>query len=437
MRTPVKEVKGGIARLLAGSGRTARGAPGRRRAGLFHLRWITGIALLVLAFVVVGILGTGPPTSRRKPADTAGTVHFVRPSDSSFDQYTRSPTPEAEEWLRTHMWRMTVWSPYFDEKTAWFANGWVYDDAYAIYTEQKLVSEHPEWILKDAQGNRLYIPYGCSAGSCPQYAADISNPGYRHYWIANLEEELAHGYRGVFIDDVNMNMQVGNGSEQTLAPIDPSTGAPMTEEAWRHYMATFMQEVRAALPSSEIVQNAIWFADEHAGSSNPDIKAEISAANIVNLERGANDSGLTGGNGPWSLNALFSYVDQVHALHRGVVMDGNSATPQGLQYNLAAYFLISDGQDAVSGSEQTPQSWWAGFSVNLGEAVAPRYSWNGLLRRDFSGGMVLLNPPGEPTRTVTLPNAMEQVGGGVVTSVTLRGSSGVVYRDRTVANGHL
>ena len=85
------------------------------------------------------------------------------------------------------MWRMTVWSPYFDEKTAWFANGWVYDDAYAIYTEQKLVSEHPEWILKDAQGNKLYIPYGCSAGSCPQYAADISNPAYRHYWIENLK----------------------------------------------------------------------------------------------------------------------------------------------------------------------------------------------------------------------------------------------------------
>ena len=123
------------------------------------------------------------------------------------------------------MWRMTVWSPYFDEKTAWFANGWVYDDAYAIYTERNSSQNTPNGSSRTPQGNRLYIPYGCSAGSCPQYAADISNLAYRHYWIENLKEELAHGYRGVFIDDVNMNMQVGNGSEQHVAPIDPSTGA--------------------------------------------------------------------------------------------------------------------------------------------------------------------------------------------------------------------
>ena len=269
-------------------------------------------------------------------------------------------------------------------------------------------------------------PTDAPVESCPQYAADISDPAYRHYWIENLKEEVSHGYRGVFIDDVNMNMQVGNGSEQHVAPIDPSTGEPMTEEAWRHYMAQFMAEVRAALPGTEIVHNAIWFADEHAGTSDPDIKSEISSANIINLERGANDSGLTGGQGPWSLNALLAYVDEVHALGRDVVMDGSASDPQGLEYNLAAYFLISDGADAVSGSGQTPQNWWAGWSTNLGEADGARYSWEGLLRRDFSGGVVLLNPPGEPTRTVTLPAAMQDEEGRSVSSVTLAGKSAVV-----------
>ena len=68
--------------------------------------------------------------------------------------------------------------------------------------------------------------------------------------------------------------------------------------------------------------------------------------------------------------------------------------------------------------------------MNLGEAAAPRYAWQNLLRRDFSGGMVLLNPPGEPTRTVSLPSPMRDAGGGLVSSVTLAAKSGAVLRRR-------
>jgi hypothetical protein len=333
---------------------------------------------------------------------------------------------EAQEWLNAHMWRMVVWSPYFDDKTSWYPNGWVYDDSYAIYRESQLAGQHPEWILKDAAGNRLYIPYGCSEGTCPQYAADISNPAYRQYWINNLKAEVAHGYKGVFVDDVNMEMKVGNGQEERVAPIDPSTGRPMTEDAWRGYMAHFMAEIREALPGVEIVHNAIWFADEDAGTANPDIKNEISAANYILLERGVNDSGLTGGDGPWSLNAFLSFIDQVHALGKGVVLGGDASDPQGLEYNLAAYFLISTGNDAVSGGEQTPENWWAGWNVNLGEATGPRYTWDNLLRRDFAGGMVLVNAPDEPTQTVTLSTPMRNVNGETVTSVTLPAGSGAI-----------
>jgi hypothetical protein len=361
-------------------------------------------------------------------ADSAGTVHFVRSADSAFDSFTGSPSAQEQAWLREHMWRMTVWSPYFDSRTSWYPNGWVYDDAYAIYAGEQLASQHPEWILRDAQGNRLYIPWGCSGGSCPQFAGDISNPAFRHHWIEDLRARVAHGYRGVFIDDVNMNRQVGNGGGELVTPIDPSTDQPISEAAWRQYMAQFMQEVRAAMPAAEIVHNVIWFADEHAGTASPDIRSELASANFINLERGANDSGLTGGDGSWSLNALLAYVDQVHALGKNVIMDGGASDEQGLAYNLAAYLLISNGGDAVSGGGQTPENWWAGWSVNLGEANGPRYAWSNLLRRDFSGGMVLVNPPGAPTRTVSLTSPMIDLTGASVQSVTLPAASAAVLR---------
>src|SRR5207248_1250691 len=101
---------------------------------------------------------------------------------------------------------------------------------------------------------------------------------------------------------------------------------------------------------------------------------------------------------------------------------------QGMEYNLASYFLISTGNDAVGSHGQTPSNWWPGFDVNLGEAGGTRYAWSNVLRRDFSGGIVLLNPPGAATQNISLPGSMRNVGGSTVTSVTLPAASGAVLR---------
>jgi hypothetical protein len=391
-------------------------------------------ALAAAMFIVGMTLGT--ICAGQALADSAGTVHFVRFSEPSFDQYLENPSPSTQAWLNAHLWRMGVYAPYFDNKTAWYPNGWLYKDSYALYTNESTPDQHPEWVLKDAAGNPLYIQWGCSNGACPQYAADIANRAFRQWWIAKAKAELSSGdYRGLFIDDVNMEMRVSNGREETVAPIDPATGQPMSAAAWRAYMAQFMQETRTALPGVELIHNAIWFSDDDAGTSEASIRGEISASNCIFLERGVNDSGLTGGDGQWSLNAFLSFVDQVHALGRGVVLDGGATEPQGLEYNLAAYFLVSTGNDAVSGGGQTPTNWWAGWNVSLGAAAGPRYDWNNLLRRDFTGGTVLVNPPEAPTRTVTLSSPMQNVNGETVTSVTLAPASGAILRNTSSTAG--
>jgi hypothetical protein len=394
----------------------------------------TRILRIILGFLLVAVFSMGSSLVGTASADTAGTVHFLGFADSTYDQFTSNPTTSTQEWFGGHMWRMVVFSPYFDSRTSWYSNGWVYDDSYAIYRGSSLTSEHPEWILKDAAGNPLYIPSGCSGGTCPQYAGDISNPEFRQNWINELKSEVAHGYKGVFVDDVNMEMQVSNGQEQIVAPIDNSTDKPMTSDQWRGYMAQFMEEVRAQLPKIEIAHNVIWFAHEHAGISNPSIRAEIESANYIFLERGVNDSGLTGGTGPWSVNALLSFVDQVHSLGRHVVLDGTASDTQGLTYNLASYFLVSNGQDAVRGGGQTPTNWWTGWNVSLGEATGSRYEWSNLLRRDFTDGTVLVNPPGSPTQTVSLSSPMQDIDGNTITSVTLPGGSGAILRDTSSAS---
>jgi hypothetical protein len=390
-------------------------------------RWPGSIAKWLGVVVLVALIAAASTRIfKTKPKVGQGVVHFVGGANSAFDKFTLHQNPSYGAFLRRHMWRMIVYSPYFDDKTRWYPNGWTYDDAYAIYPASPLGTQHPEWILRDAAGNRLYIPFACARGTCPQYAGDISNPAFRAAWIADAKARLMHGYRGLFIDDVNMEFRVSNGQEQHVAPIDPATRQPMTYDAWRSYMAQFMEQIRAALPHTEIVHNAIWFADSPTRTSDSYIRREIAAANYINLERGVND--LTSNTGQLSLSSFLSYVDVVHSLGRGVLLDSNATERQATEYSLASYYLISGGNDGVTAGGMTPTHWWTGFDVNLGDANGPRTKWNGLLRRDFSGGMVLVDEPGASSQTVSLPGAMRNLDGRKVKSVTLAPASGVVLK---------
>jgi putative glycosyl hydrolase-like family 15 (GHL15) protein len=377
---------------------------------------------------------TPPPTTAPPPTTTptggAGDVRFVQLTSSSTDTYTNSPTAEQQQWMRDHWQRGVVYSTYWDSRNSWYPNAWVYLNAYAIYNPSALATQHPDWILKDATGNKLYIPWGCSGGTCPQYAADVGDPDFRQYYIALAKAKIALGYKGIFMDDVDMDIGVGNGSGQQVAPLDRRTGQPMTDEAWKGYFAEFMEQVRSALPGVEIAHNAVWFAGggQH-DASNPYIAREVRAADYVNMERGFNDSGLTGGTGVWSVYALMRYVDMTHSYGAHVVLQSNARDLTAAEYNLAGYFLVNDGNDLVSTTVGgLPGQWWSGYDTDLGDATSGRYLWNGVWRRDFTGGFVLLNEPGASTKSLDLGGTFTTTSAQQVSNVTLGAARGAVLR---------
>jgi hypothetical protein len=368
----------------------------------------------------------------------AGVVRFAKAAGSSFDVFTSSPTVEQQAWMRAHYARMRAYSPYFDSRLSWFPDAWAYQDAYAIYRTSSVATDHPDWILKDAQGNKLYIPFGCSGGVCPQYAADFGNPAFRDWWIRSAADKMAKGYRGLFVDDVNMEWRVGNGTGQFVAPQDPRTGATMTEANWRRYMAEFTEQTRQALPGKEIVHNAIWYAG--CGStadscwSDPYIRRELQAADVIELERGVNDGGITGGGGRFGYDTFMARVDWLHSQGKSVIYDAQASTAAAREYGLASYFLTSTGGDYLGNDPGgTPTDWWTGYDVNLGDPQAGRYNWNGLLRRDYQNGYVLINKPGAATVTVSLGGTYTDLAGVSKSSVTLAAASGAVLRGLVLA----
>ena len=389
-----------------------------------------GTTATTSATVQVANSTTPAPTSSPPPAlaPSAGRVQFMEKTSPSTDQYTNNPAPDQQQWFRDHWQRAIVYASYWDSKNSWYPQAWAYQDAYAIYNPSTLANQHPEWILKDAAGNNLYIPWGCSGGTCPQYAADIGSPGWRQYFIDRCKAPIAKGYKGLHVDDVDMDINAGNGAGQKVAPIDPRTGQPMTDSQWKGYFAEFMEQLRVALPGVEIAHNAIWFAGggNHDGT-DPFIQRQIRAADIINLERGFNDGGMTGGTGTWSVFAFMRYIDNVHSYGSHVVV---RATPPTRPPPSTTWPATSSSTTATTTS--APR---LGLPGSGGRPTTPtsatrrrRYLWNGVWRRDFTDGIVLLNEPGASTKTLTLGGTYTTTSGQSVSSVTLGASRGAVLK---------
>jgi hypothetical protein len=375
-----------------------------------------------LAVLALLCLLAAAPAARAADGD-AGRVHFAKHAASEFDRFTSEPSAAQREWMRDHYARMKTWAPYFDSRLEWYSDAWAYRDAYAIYRGSARASQHPEWILKDASGNKLYIPYGCGGGSCPQYAADIGNPDFRRQWIAEARSTMAEGYKGLYIDDVNMQWRVGDGSGRSVWAMDPRTGQRMTEATWQRYMADFMEEVRRAIPDKEIVHNVIWYSRDSA-----DTRRQLRAADVIGLERGFNDDGLTNGDGTWAWRTFVDLIQRVHADGGRVLLDTHAEGQADRLYGLAAYLLVNNGRDFLgNGASSDPDNWWKGYDVELGDARGKAYLVDGVWRRDFERGSVFVNEPDEPRRSVNLGGtALRDLGGARQQSLTLGPAAGAI-----------
>lgn len=384
---------------------------------------------------------TRPGDFTRNPIPAEGKVRTYGIMDNTMaSQYLNAGW---HDWFVERYDAMQVYSPWFDTDTAWYANGFEYKDLYAIYdctqattpssspvsptspnsicasanTEHLALynaamdaeedTSEPDWLLKDDEGNRLYIPTTDAFGRHTQFAADVRTPAFRGFWIEQMHSALTRGsYEGLFVDDVNMDMNraLSNGECRPADfPYEPDCvwETDIEPSAWSGHVVTFVQEIRDAFPNHTIIHNSVWF---QAPIGHKHTDAQIQAADIITFERGLNDRGIIGGNGPTSVSAFFNYNDDVHNAGRDVLHYlhvfgfetlGVLAELKQMEYGLAGWLLISEGGDYIGSSRyDDPMNWWEGFEVNLGPASSDRHQLTpGVFRRTFEHGVVLLNEP--------------------------------------------
>jgi hypothetical protein len=134
------------------------------------------------------------------------------------------------------------------------------------------------------------------------------------------------------------------------------------------------------------------------------------------------------------LSRFLEYIDHIHDLGRGVILDNGGKTDQ---YALASYFLISSGRDGVGLPHYNPAEPFADAHVDLGDPTGPRESWNGMLRRTYSKGVVLVNPPGSARRQIQPASFLRRTDGAKAATISLGPAEGVVLSGESTSGAAL
>jgi len=288
------------------------------RSGVGRLQ----LPVLVLSLLTLGTGGASATCVTSTP--NAGCIHFQYRSPGSQSEVwelAANASLSQQEWVLSHFWEIQGDPLWFNFLLSWMPPAVTYFDLWSIHTGDPLETEEPDWIMKDPDGNPLYLNYNCNGTTCSQWAGDFANPAFVQYQISALTTLINEGYMGVWMDNVDMFINTSNAAAVTIPPIDSNTGEVMTATAWKQYIANFCAQIRAALPNIQIIHNVQWYAGTWPAGTDPLVQQEILAADYINLERGVNDPNLVVGASSYGMNAKLAFVDIVHSLKRKVIIE--------------------------------------------------------------------------------------------------------------------
>jgi hypothetical protein len=238
--------------------------------------------------------------------------------------------------------------------------------------------DHPDWILRDASGAEVH-PL-----DHPDWVLfDFGNVDFQAAWAASVITDLAKGgWSGVELVDV------GNQQEWSLPPIDPRTGAAMTDANRALYLAQALEVVRGGLKT-----NGFSVVADNGPATVVD-PAQIASTDAVTLRAGfAGRAGIA-----WT--TLFTYFAAAVDAHVGAwVQDAGPMGPGRRVFGLASYLLVSGPQSSYGLDEEVARD--PLYRVNLGQPLDVPIRQNGIWTREFDSGSVAVNP-GALDVTVTL-----------------------------------
>jgi hypothetical protein len=267
----------------------------------------------------------------------------------------------------------------------------------------------PEWFLKNTAGESI-----SSDGYKWLWAMDVGNPTYQQRWADNVIAEVqAQGWDGVFLDDVNPTMKYSTDETQVAKYPNDAAYSAATESALAYIGPRIQAGGKLA-----IANFATWV--EYPTTQNNWLQYVNGALDEMFVKWGRNS-----GEGYRPESQWQRQLEEVkYAASQGKQFigftQGSSGETQAARFGFGTVLLGTNGTASYAFTpDYTQETWLPEYDYDLGNPTgAETRDSNGVHRRSFEKGLVLVNPTSS-NQTVSFGGTYSGSGLTNATSATM------------------
>ena len=276
------------------------------------------------------------------------------------------------------------------------------------------VDQHEDWFWHNPSGQRV------QSNQDGKLLMNIANPGFRAYWRDSIAAQTEAGdYDGVFLDSASpalLQIEARMPPEPRLSGTGardsrmPELGNRTWIEAWQDWIVDL--DASLAARGIALIPNVgslitTWDNTDYSLTAGAFSEGFLDPAFVESDWRDA-------------VNHILEFVRK----NRIVILQNYLQTPDDVarrKYLLANYLLVKGARTYVSYFAAGPLEWYPEWDIELGQplssaATVDELARNGVYRRDFTAGTVLVNPSPRPVH-VELGGRFRRVdfgGGGAI-----------------------
>lgn len=278
---------------------------------------------------------------------------------------------------------------------------------------------HPEWFLKDTSGRRVSW-----ASYRHNWQMDVGSASYRSAWASNVAADVRRrGWDGVFVDGISRTVQYPWYLDGRVLAKYPGP------DDYERATTGFLGQVGPALKRRHVfVVGNINDAPLPLWRQWVGYLSGTSKEWWTKAQRGRGAGFLTGDD--WRFQTRLLQAAQARGKAFVAITYSTPDDAAAMEYARASFLLFERGRRSAFAfstgctSEPAAANWRASVGVPRGKAVAV----NGIWRRRFSRGLVVVNPSDGLTLTAALGGTYVRVDGSRVTAAALPPHTGLVLR---------
>lgn len=303
---------------------------------------------------------------------TSETLKLIKPlpkmihMHGGWDQYFTDDSHRAEFEQELDMIVGFEGTPQWDRHKNWRLDSYGYLNLFSETNSPWAVHQN------DSDSASLWLPFDqLPNGTYARRSMDLRSSAYRDGFIAECRRILDNGAKGIFVDDVNVDIErmfkrTGGGAPLT----DFSTGAYYTGTGgrigWAALVGDFLHAVTAAVktthPNAKFIFNPFWSQLHPDRWNDPRLGHMVDACDWVIIEHGFSDGGLTGDEGiiapapHFAMRSVLLWLDFVHARGKNfIIYTGTNEGSAYAAYEMAAFLAKREDGDILGMWEESPR----------------------------------------------------------------------------------